>query len=422
VLAVLTAALCLIAVPPLSAQEERPSRGRRSSEENRNRREEALQALCDRLGVGEGSVVADIGCGGGRDSFIFAGIVGPRGAVFAEEIDAGKLKRVLDDSTERELFQVVPVLGQTTDPRLPDGRADLIYMHRVFHHFSRPRSMLRSFWFDLEPGGHLVIVDQQKGPLRDWTPFEKREGEHHWTGETAVVRMAREAGFEFVDNLDPIWVEDSPFVLAFRRPLASHEPDGDPAPSPELDAPAVLRVPPVAGRLAGNVLVVALDAGRGVIPLLRERAGASSRLQDVVLEEWALSKEELPEGADSEGGQVLRTEKGDLQLADDTVLDLVLFVDAYHRLWDPKALLGTLRGHLSPEGRIVVLDVSGPQDESRRVAGHRRRVAPSRVRSDMEAAGLVPGEEVEYTGDGRFLLVFRPAAGEKLEREELRSF
>lgn len=418
----LAVTLCLVAAPPLPAQEERPSRGRRSSEESRNRRAEALQALCEKLGVSEGGAVADIGCGGGRDSFVFAEIVGPRGAVFAEEIDAGKLERVLDESTERELFQVIPVLGQSTDPRLPDGKVDLIYMHRVFHHFSRPRSMLRSFWFDLRPGGHLVIVDQNEGPLRDWTPFEKREGEHHWTGETAVVRMAREGGFEFVDNLDPIWMEDSPFVLAFRRPLEGDEPRGDPAPSPELDAAAVLKVPPVAERLSGTVLVVALDAGRKMMPLLEERAGASGRLQDVVLEEWALSKDELPEGADSEGVRVLRTEKGDLQLAGDASLDLVLFVDAYHRLWDPESLLETLSNHLSPDGRIVVLDMPGPEDESRRVAGHRRRIAPSRVRSELEAAGLVPGEEAECPGDGRFLLVFRRPAGEKLKPEELRSF
>lgn len=198
---------CLVLPIQTLAQKERPDRGGRPhgrGPASQNKHDEALRALCEKLGVGEGSVVADIGCGGGRDSFVFAAVVGPRGAVLAEEIDTEKVKKVLDDSTERGLLQVVPVLGHSADPRLPDGKSDLVYMHRVFHHFSKPRSMLRSFWFDLKPGGHLVIVDQNEGPLKDWTPFEKREKKHHWTDKTAVVRMTRKEGFEFADILDPI--------------------------------------------------------------------------------------------------------------------------------------------------------------------------------------------------------------------------
>jgi len=93
------------------------------------------------------------------------------------------------------------VLGQSQDPRLPDGFADLVYMNRVFHHFAQPQAMLERLWFDLKPGGFLVIVDREKGPLTHWAPVARREKEHHWTGETTVVRVAREAGFLFHDGL-----------------------------------------------------------------------------------------------------------------------------------------------------------------------------------------------------------------------------
>lgn len=105
-------------------------------------------------------------------------------------------------------------------------------------------------------------------------------------------------------------------------------------PPPALDSAAVLRVPPIAERLKKTVLVVALDAGRKLVPLLRDGMGASGQLHDVILEEWALSKDELPEGADLEKIRVLHTKKGNLDVPDGVETDLVLFVDSYHRLWD----------------------------------------------------------------------------------------
>lgn len=83
--------------------------------------------------------------------------------------------------------------------------------------------MLQRLWHDLQPGGYLVIVDQQEGPLRDWVPFERREEEHHWTGETTVVRLAREAGFLFHDALDDLWHERQPFVPFRPRPSTATE-------------------------------------------------------------------------------------------------------------------------------------------------------------------------------------------------------
>ena len=129
-------------------------------------RAKAVQNLCLRLGIGPGSVVADVGCGEGPDTLVFASVVGEKGTVLAQELDANKLKKVVEAADKRGLHQVVAVLGQSDDPRLPDGFCDLIYMNRVFHHFSRPRDMLNRLWTDLKPGGYLVIVDQQEGASR----------------------------------------------------------------------------------------------------------------------------------------------------------------------------------------------------------------------------------------------------------------
>ncbi len=375
-------------------------------------RSEALQALCQKLGVGLGAVVADVGCGDGPDTMVFASVVGPKGVVFAQEIEAAKLSNVVKNTEKRSFSQVTPVLGHSEDPRLPDGSADLIYMNRVFHHFSRPAAMLERMRSDLKPGGFLAIVDQEKGPLTDWTPVDKREKQHHWTAETAVVRLAREAGFLFHDEPDELWHEKQPFVLVFRKPVQPARTAGDPDRPRDLDVTRLVEALPLAAARDRAVVFVGLDAGRPVLPALRAALPASARLIDVTLEEWALSREETPAGGSIPGVEPARKEKNELALPADTRVELALFVDAYHRVWDPAPVLKALRARLTDTGLVAVVDRKGPHPEARRLANHRRRVAPQQVEADLRQAGFEPRGAVRAPARDRFFLLFGPGRGQ----------
>jgi SAM-dependent methyltransferase len=373
-------------------------------------RGDALKALCQRLSIGPGAVIADVGCGDGPDTMVFAAIVGETGTVLAQEIDTAKLKKVVETATKRGLGQVVPVLGQSDDPRLPNGFADLIYMNRVFHHFSRPQAMLERLWHDLKPGGYLVIVDQQKGPLTDWTPMEGREKQHHWTSETTVVRLAREAGFLFHDALEEVWHEKPPFVLAFRKPLEPGKPSGDPDMPRPLDVAALVRALPPDQPADSVAIFVGLNLGRAVVAPLREHLPSSTRVLDIVLEEWAVSREELPPEARHSGVEVLRMEKGNLALPADARVGLVLFADAYHRLWDPLPLLKRLKEHMPPSGLVAVVEREGPATEPRRLAGHRRRLVSRHVTEDMRTAGFQLRRTLPAPTEDRYFLLFEPGS------------
>lgn len=371
-------------------------------------RSAALEALCQRLEIRAGAVVADVGCGEGLDTMVFARVVGERGTVLAQEIDTTKLQKVLETAGQQGLSQVVPVLGQSDDPRLPDGLADLIYMNRVFHHFSRPQAMLERLWHDLKPGGFLVVVDQQKGPLTDWTAMARREQEHHWTGETTVVRLAREAGFLFHDVLDDLWHERQPFVLAFRRP-AGPRATGDPDLPRPPDAEWLIRSLPLA-ELEGAVVFCGLDQGRGVVPLLRAKLPRANRWFELILEEWALTREEVPGGIPELDTEILRTDKGDLEVPEGVQVGMVLFVDSYHRVWEPASMLQRLRERMGASGWVAIADRRGPEGESRRLASHRRRISTERVVEELGLAGFELHRPLPAPDGDRFLLLFRPNA------------
>lgn len=368
------------------------------------KRAKAVRDLCGRLGIGKGSVVADVGCGKGQDTMVFAEVVGPSGKVYAEEIGQEMLDALAQKARERGWEHVVTVLGGTEDPRLPDAAMDLISMHHVFHHFAKPRDMLANFWKDLKPGGHLVVIDRERGPQRQWPDMAGREKKHSWTGETTVVRLAREAGFLFQDAFDSLWPDPKSFVLVFKKPEGIGTPPGDPdLPMPLDGAKAMKALPPIAGQNA-TILFVGLDQGRAVLPALREKLGPDARVLDAVLEEWRTFHDELPQGASADA---VRTANGDLPDLGEGTLDAAIFADGFSRLWDPAPLLRRLRKALRPGGHVAILDRNGPEDEPRAIAGHHRRIAPSRIRADMEAAGFHLVKEIGPPTEDRFLLIFR---------------
>lgn len=379
-----------------------------AAEENRGitSRSDSLKAICQRLEIGPGAVVADVGCGDGPDSMVFASIVGERGAVLAQEIDPAKLKKVIETAEKRGFHQVTAVLGQSDDPRLPNSLVNMIYMCRVFHHFSNPRAMLGRMFQDLVPGGYLVVADQQKGPLTDWASMETREKQHHWTGETTVVRLAREAGFLFHGALDDLWHEKQPFVLVFRKPTQPAKVSGAPDLPLPLDAEAVVRSLPETQ--AGDTAVVffGLDQGRAVLPKLQAKMPALSRLFDVVIDEWAMSREELPSEPQLAGVEILRTEKGALSLPTNAAPKLVVFADAYHRLWNPVPMLRGLKDQMPDSGVVAIVDRQGPEGESRRLAGHHRRIASTLVIADMRQAGFSLRQSLAKPAEDRFFLLF----------------
>jgi SAM-dependent methyltransferase len=375
-------------------------------------RAEAIRKVCRAVGIGPGNAVADIGCGEGVDTVTFASVVGPTGKVYAEEISPSALTNMIQKVRALNLEQVVPVLGQSADPCLPPGALDLEYMHYVFHHFSHPREMLRQLWLGLKPGGLLVIIDREKGPLRVWVEDETREKNHNWTGETTVVRLARESGFLFEAALEEDWVEKEPFVLAFRKPAKPTVAGLDPDPASPFKADPVVKALALPQGKQAKLALFGLNQGRALLPALQKKLGRRATIYDVVVEEWATSTNEIPPTPLSVKVKVLRTTGGKLPpAADPLTFNAVVFADAYHRIWEPAKLLAQLREKLPKDGWVVVLDRIGPAGETRRLAGHHRHISPALVREDFSRAGFELVSVLKRPAPDRFMLRFRVRGG-----------
>jgi predicted methyltransferase len=367
------------------------------------KRADALRAIMKRLDVGQGATVADIGAGNGRDTWVFADVVGQDGRVYAEEIGDKMVQTLKKEVEQRDLPHVQPILGRGDDPCLPAASADMAYMHYVYHHFSQPREMLAGLWRALKPGGYLVIADRRLGTLQDWVPRETRASKHYWIAETTVVREAREGGFLFVDGLEECWPADDQFVLVFQRPAAPTEPGSDPDPALALDLQKLQQMLLPAGRSYQQPVFIALGEARQLMgPILAESQGAGL---DVVLEEWATQKEErppLPQGVELPS---VLTEQGAVQLGDDSI-DAVFFLDTYHLLFHQAALLADLHKQLASDGKVFILDRKAESDLSRREASHRRQIPVAMVKQEMAAAGFRLLSESPSPAEDRFLMVF----------------
>ena len=378
--------------------------------EDLQQRAKSLRTIAERLGVGPGSAIADIGAGKGRDTWIFADIVGEDGRVFSEEIAESNTQAIQKGVKERKLSQVQVVLGTPTDPSLPPDSVDMAFMHHVYHHVSKPREMLRGIWKSLKPGGHFVIVDQRLGTLVDWVPRENRAKKHFWIAETTVVREARENGFTFVEYAEESWHAKKSFVLVFQRPADLDAPDRDPD-SPSAIAPSAVKLLlPASNEAYKRVAFVALGEGRKLISPFLDAAACDA--VDIVLEEWATEEDERPPLPQNVTIPSVLTEKGDPGLGPEP-LDAVFFLDTYHLLFHGPTLLAKLRGRLTESGIVCIVDRQAPEKLPHREASHRRMIALETVKQEMTQAGFCFSREGPRPAKDRFLLMFGKADAEE---------
>jgi predicted methyltransferase len=132
--------------------------------------------IMDALLIAEGSVVAEIGAGGGWFSSWLSRRVGPNGLVFAEDIQPLMIDAIERRIERENLRNVRPELGTANDPHLPAGQVNAALIVEVFREMEIPPAdpvrLLGRVAESLRPDGRIGVVDFNPGdggpgPARD---------------------------------------------------------------------------------------------------------------------------------------------------------------------------------------------------------------------------------------------------------------
>lgn len=118
--------------------------------------------IMDALKIVDGSVVAEIGAGGGWFTVRLALRVGPNGLVYAEDIQPLMIEATKRRVQRENLTNVRTVLGTTRDSRLPPG-LDAVLIVGAYHEMENPVAVLVNAAASLKPLGRIGVVDFSPG-------------------------------------------------------------------------------------------------------------------------------------------------------------------------------------------------------------------------------------------------------------------
>lgn len=158
--------------------------------------EEAPRKAIAELQLRPGQVVADIGAGSGYYTMLLSAAVGPRGRVYATDIQPEMLALIRKKLENTPVSNVELVLGTATESRLPDAGIDLALMVDVYHELAQPQAFLQSLKRAIKPDGRLVLIEFRKED--DRVPIRQ---EHKMTVREARMELEAE-GYRFERVID----------------------------------------------------------------------------------------------------------------------------------------------------------------------------------------------------------------------------
>jgi ubiquinone/menaquinone biosynthesis C-methylase UbiE len=148
--------------------------------------------VMDALRIGEGSVVADVGAGGGWFTVRLARRVGPNGIVYAQDVQKQMLEAIRGRVDREGLRNVRYVHGETTDPKLPAGALDAVVIVDTYHEFANPVPLLRGLRASLKPSGRVGIVNFSMDGGGPGPPLTER------VRDERVINEAKQAGMRML--------------------------------------------------------------------------------------------------------------------------------------------------------------------------------------------------------------------------------
>ena len=182
-------AFLLLSISVISQQNKGVLDPENDNEARLNRLQPPAKVM-EAVGITQGLVLAEIGAGRGRYVVQLAVRVGKTGKVYAEDIDAAALRHLEGRCKKWGLDNVETILGDVTNPKLPEGKLDLIFVVSSYHHFDDPVALLRNARPALKADGRLAIVE--------WLPWNGNDREG--TSPEDMEAQMKAAGYVLIST------------------------------------------------------------------------------------------------------------------------------------------------------------------------------------------------------------------------------
>ena len=152
----------------------------------------------DRIGVGPGQRVLEIGPGPGRLLIPVAERVLPGGEVIGIDVQQGMLDRLARRAREKGLTNLTTIHGDATEPHVPAASCDVVILCEVLGEIPHRAAALVQCFRALKPGGRLSVTELLADP--------------HYQFRSTLKRLAGQAGFRLQSIEGGWWVYTASFI------------------------------------------------------------------------------------------------------------------------------------------------------------------------------------------------------------------
>ena len=149
------------------------------------------------MGLKNGDVVADLGAGTGYFTRRLAKAVAPSGRVYAVDIQPEMLSKLKENLEKAEARNVVIILGETDDPKLPRESFDWILIVNTYHELQQPKATLARMREALKPAGRVAVVEN-----RLEGDSSLHVSEEHRMSKKQLLAEWEPAGFRLVEQYE----------------------------------------------------------------------------------------------------------------------------------------------------------------------------------------------------------------------------
>jgi predicted methyltransferase len=176
------------------------------------------QQLLTLLDLEPDVTVGEIGAGSGKMAVVFATAIGPTGRLYATEIEQSKRDGINAAAAAAGLENITVLEAGLVSANLAAECCDVIYLRRVYHHFTDAAAMNRSIFDALKPGGRLAVIDFEERSMlpKPEGVDESRPG--HGVPTDLLISELKATGFVVEQRIDE-WPGDGYCVIA-RKPAS----------------------------------------------------------------------------------------------------------------------------------------------------------------------------------------------------------